>query len=376
MKKIFIFGITGSIGTQTLEVLNRENFKKEFKLIGGTINSNFKKAKKIIEKYNLEFLYINDYKEKGSLPQKYRNCNIITNYQKLEEYLEFKNPEISLIATSGFAGLKNTLTSIKFSKRLCIANKESLVSGGDIVIKKIKEKNIELLPVDSEHSAIFQLLEGEKSPSNLIITASGGSLRNTPIEELKNVTIEKVLNHPVWNMGKRITVDSATMVNKGLEVIEAYYLFDKPKIDVIINENSHIHSIIYFEDGTMKLHYGKPDMKIPIAYSLTYPKRSYKDEMIPLKNIEFKKVDYQRYPSLKLAFEILGNQKLHIAYNSIDEELVELFLNKKIKFTDISNILKKCILEIDKINIKINDIEDIYETDKISRNILKQYINN
>ncbi|WP_238528149.1 1-deoxy-D-xylulose-5-phosphate reductoisomerase [Marinitoga piezophila] len=361
--KIAITGVTGSIGTQTLEVLEfLKNKGFDFEIVGVSAGSNDKKLIEIIKKWNPKYAAI----EKKELSEKIENTNVFSGNGATLKMLKNSKPDFTIVATGGAAGIRHTLKAIEVSKRIGLANKESIVCGGNMLLNYAKEHNTEIIPVDSEHSALFQLKNGDDIPYKLIITASGGALRDVPLEELENVTVEDVLNHPVWSMGKRITIDSATMVNKGLEVIEAYYLFGIKNIDVVINRNSHIHSIIAYKDGVMKFHYGIPDMKIPIAYSITYPKRifEYKLPDITLEPVKFEKVDYNRYPALKLAFEILGNQKLQITFNAADEIAVKLFLERKIKYTDIYKIVKNSVDYFEKQNIVLNDFEDIINLDR------------
>lgn len=373
MKTIFISGITGSIGTQTQEVIE-ETENNDIQIIGGSINSNWKKLKKVIDKFHLKFAAISNPQEK--IPKYYNGCEIFVGSDSTEIVLEKTNPDISLIATSGAAGLAHTIKASNCSKRIALANKESLVLGGDLILNLFKKNNNELIPVDSEHSAIFQLILGEENVDEIMLTASGGSLRDIPINHFKNISKKEVLNHPTWSMGKRITVDSASMVNKMLEVIEAFYLFKTSKINIFINRNSHIHSMVKFKDGVIKMHYGIPSMKIPIAYALTYPKRKYRYQSPDLINteIKFEKPDYNKYPVLKLLEDILGNQKLHIALNAADEVAVEYFLKDKIKFLDIISTINYVIEQTKKINLKINNFEDIYKLDKKCRKIAEEHI--
>lgn len=372
--RIAITGVTGSIGTQTLEVLEflkTKNF--DFKLVGISAGSNVKKMIEIIKRWKPEYAAL----ENAEL-EKFNETKILTGKDATIEMLEKSKPDFVLVATGGAIGIKHTLKAIEVSKRIGLANKESIVCGGNMLLEYAKKNNTEIIPVDSEHSALFQLKLGDIKPSKIIITASGGALRDWPIEKLNEVSVKDVLNHPVWSMGKRITVDSATMVNKGLEVIEAYHLFDlkKDNIDVLINRNSHIHAIVGYPDGVMKFHYGVPSMTIPIAYSITYPERiyEYKYPDLTLEPIKFEKVDYNRYPSLKLAFDILGNQKLQIVYNAADEIAVQKFLEGRIKYTEIYKLIYQAINKFINKNIKINNFSDIMFLDSKAKKIVKGMI--
>ncbi|PNR95526.1 1-deoxy-D-xylulose-5-phosphate reductoisomerase [Petrotoga olearia] len=380
MKSIFIAGISGSIGQQALEVLKKEWFKDNFKIVGGSVYKSWDKLKEAINKYSLKSVGIVESNE--NISKTFNGCRVFTGVDAVERSMEFCNPDYSLIATSGFSGVQNTLKAIDVSQRVCLANKESIVCGGNYVLDYAAKLKREIIPIDSEHSAIFQLLMGETStPEKIILTASGGSLRDYPVEALENVSVDEVLNHPVWSMGKRITVDSASMVNKSLELFEAYYLFKIKNIDVAINRNSRIHSMVQFSDGVIKMHYGLADMKIPIAFSISYPERNFvfdKPDFFS-ENIHFEKVDFDRYPSLKLAYSILGDAPLQNAFNAADEIAVDSFLKGSIKFADIYRTIYKTVNEIQKQflfskSLKFHNIDDILKVDKISRNIAKKYI--
>ena len=368
MKKIFITGITGSIGIQTLNVVKE---LKGFEIVGGSIYSSWENLKQIIDEFNLKYVAV---VKDDNFPKEYNGCKVLVGENSVETAIELTSPDITIVATSGASGIKHTIQAIKSSKRVGLANKESIVCGGEFILNLSKKFNTEIIPVDSEHSAIYQLLLGESTVEKIILTASGGALRDYPIEKLKTVTPKEVLKHPNWSMGKRITVDSATMLNKGLEIIEAYYLFKTKNIEAFINRNSHIHSMVKFKDGVIKMHFGIPTMKIPIAYALTYPERIYKFDIPNLfeERIEFERIEFERYPLIKTAYEILGNQKLHIAYNAADEIFVELFLNGKISFLEINKGISETLNKIEKESIKLTSFEDVFKVDALSRNIAKE----
>lgn len=381
MKTVFIAGISGSIGKQALEVLNKDWFIDNFKIVGGSVYSNWEMLKDVIDKYYLKAVAL--VKESVEVPSIYHDCMIFKGENSVEKAIEYCNADISIIATSGFSGLRHTLKSLEVSKRICLANKESIVSGGNFILNNAYKKERELIPIDSEHSAIFQLLLGESSkPEKIIITASGGALRDEPIDQLEHAPIDKVLKHPVWSMGKRITIDSATMVNKGLEVIEAFHLFRTKNITVAINRESRIHSMVQFTDGVIKMHYGLADMRIPIAFSLSYPQRKYyfdKPDFFSEK-IDFHKVDFKRYPALKLALDILGIEFLQNAYNAADEVAVNSYLKGEIIFGDIYRIIYSTVNEIQHTfsykneSLKFTSLDDILKVDKLSREIAKKYV--
>ena len=369
-KKVFIVGATGSIGDQTLDVLRTLNAQGfEYRVVGISLNSRWERAVPIIEEFSPRFCCVAD--NNVSVPQKYNSTVIRRGFESINSSIEELCPDITVVGSSGFKSLSNTLCAIRNSERVCLANKESIVCGGNMIFNAAQRYSTQIIPVDSEHSAIFQLLQGEKSAiQELIITASGGSLRDLPLENFTSITPEKVLSHPVWKMGARITVDSASMINKGLEVMEAFYLFKTSSIKVLINRKSMVHSAVRFTDGVYKIHYGRADMRIPIAYSITYPQRSrldYEGPDLYSEPLLFENVDYQRYPSLKLAFDILGNQLLHIAYNASDEAAVEMFLNKRISFPDIYKLVCAVISSVNESKTELNDLEEISFYDELFR---------
>lgn len=373
MRSLFIAGITGSIGSQAIEVLE-ETSNLDIKLISGSVNSNWNKLKDIIKNHKLKYAAISNPTE--DIPNEFLGCKIYKGEKSTEKIIELSKPDISLIATSGAKGLSHTITASYNSKRIALANKESLVLGGDLILNLFRTNNNELIPVDSEHSAIFQLMLGEENIEEILLTASGGSLRDIPVENFNKLSKKDVLNHPNWSMGKRITIDSASMVNKVLEVIEAYYLFNTKNINIYINRNSHVHSMIKFKDGVIKIHYGKPSMKVPIAYALTYPKREYKFDSPNLfdTEIKFEKPQNEKYPILNYLDKILGNQKLHIALNAADEVAVKYFLTEKIKFIDIFKIIKNVIDIVSAQKININTFKDIFNLDNECRIIAENFI--
>ena len=291
------------------------------------------------------------------------------------------NEEV-ITAVSGMIGLKPTLCAIKAKKDIALANKETLVVGGDLVINEAKKNNVSILPVDSEHSAIFQCLQScadKKDLKKLILTASGGPFFGKTKEELKNVTIKDALNHPNWKMGTKITIDSATMMNKGLEIIEAMHLFDitLDKIDVIIHPQSIIHSMIEYVDGCILAQMGVPSMKAPISYALTYPHRQNSGveslNFAKYSNLSFYKPDNKTFEAIKICQKAasLGGTATTIL-NAANEEAVSLFLNKKIKFLEIIELIKKALTSLS--ISKISSLEDILETDKKTREFISKQI--
>ena len=287
-----------------------------------------------------------------------------------------------ITAVMGSVGLLPTLKAIEMGRNIGIANKETLVTAGHLVMEKVKKHGVKLLPVDSEHSAIYQCLMGEnpKAIKKLIITASGGSFRDYTREMLKDVTLEQALNHPNWSMGAKITIDSATMMNKGLEVIEAHWLFDMPyeKIETILHRQSIIHSMVEFEDTSIIAHLGTPDMRIPIQFAMSYPERIELKQAKSLNlsevgTLEFKPMDFERFPCLKMAFEA-GKRggSYPTVLNAANEAAVELFLNKKISFLDIEKVVRDALTQHEK--IEHPTLEEILELDQnVRRMILTKY---
>lgn len=307
MKHLYIVGACGSIGTQTLDIV-RDN-PNEFKVIGMSVGSNLELAKKLIEEFKPEIVCFR--KKEHIISLSYKPIITFGDEGLLEvaKYSKYEN-EVLINSLVGISGLLPTVEAIKARKTICLANKETLVVAGDIIKSLLKEYNVELIPIDSEHSAILQCLSGEKKEEvkRLIITASGGSFRNKSRDELKGVTKKEALAHPNWSMGSKITIDSATMMNKGFEVIEAHFLFDLPyeKIDTILHPQSIVHSMVEFNDGTIKAELGCADMHTPIQYALRYPSHmSVEAESLNLLNLnlEFKELSKLRYPCLDYAYK-------------------------------------------------------------------------
>ncbi len=378
MKKIFILGSTGSIGTSTLNVVRK--FSDKFTVVGITTNSNIQLLQKQIEEFHPQTVVIGD--EDFATSYQRTQFEIYSGNSGLVEAV--KNTEFDILVSSlvGFAGLAPTIEAIKKGKRIALANKETLVVAGEIINQLAKEYNSEIIPVDSEHSAIFQALIGEekKSINKLIITASGGPFRGKRREDLRNVTIKQALSHPNWKMGNKITIDSATMMNKGLEVIEAKWLFDVDfnKIEVIVHPESIIHSMVEFSDKSIKAQLSLPDMRLPIQYALTYPER-FESEFVntsfsELKNLSFYEPDIETFENLKLAYEVgKSGGNLPCILNAANEIAVESFLSKKISFLEIFELNKKALDSLE--YKKIENIETIFECDYLTRQFVKSLIN-
>ncbi|GAB4309033.1 MULTISPECIES: 1-deoxy-D-xylulose-5-phosphate reductoisomerase [Pseudothermotoga] len=346
-RTIVILGITGSIGIQTVEVIQSLG---NFHILGGTYHKNKDLADAISQKHNLSNL-----------------ISTSRGYDLAIEMLEKLRPDITLVAIPGFSSLILALKAIEVSKRVLLASKEALVCGGWLIKEKLKNCETNLIPVDSEHTALMQIYE--EPFEEVIITSSGGALRDWELHNLHNAKPKDVLKHPVWKMGERITVDSATMVNKAFEVFEASEYFNIPisKIRVLIHKEGIVHAGILLCDSTIKLHLGFADMKVPIAYALTYPERKYKKPSWPdlvNTNLSFENVDETRYPAFKLLYEISENYAKRTAYNASDEIAVQNFLKEKIKFTDIPKVIEKVV---ESTNGQVRDLKDLIQIDKESR---------
>ncbi len=348
MKRVAILGASGSIGTNTLEVI-RQN-KDKFELVSFSVYNQTDKIEPIIIEFKSVYLIgVKDKNEIKDLINKYPNISFYEKDDGLNKVASSKC-DIVVNALVGFIGLKPTLVAIENNKDVALANKETLVAGGEIVLKEAKKHNVAILPVDSEHSAIFQCLEKENKVKNIVLTASGGPFFKREFKDLENVSVNEALNHPTWKMGSKITIDSATMFNKAFEIIEAYYLFDvsPSKIKVIIHPQSIVHSLVTFKDNAMKAELGVSDMKIPIAYALNYPIRlnnvAKSLKLDKVANLTFYKASYKKYKPLALAYKVLKLKKTYpCVLNAANEEAVKLFLNGKIKFIDVYNIVEQTL---------------------------------
>lgn len=354
MRGISILGVTGSIGTQTLDALRFH--KEDFKLKAISAHTNIKLALEIIKEFNVGLIAITDKnayeKLKDILYKEKIDCKIVYGMEGLIEVATLEGVEIVLTSVVGMIGLKPTIEAIKAGKHIALANKETLVVAGDIVMDLAKEHNVKILPVDSEHSAIFQCLQGNEHNKldKILLTASGGPFRGYTKDQLKGVTVEKALKHPKWNMGKKISIDSSTLMNKGLEVIEAHHLFncDYDNIEVVVHPESIIHSMVEYNDGAVIAQLGVPDMKLPIQYALNYPTRCEniggRLDFRTISTLNFEVPDMSVFSCLALAYEAgrIGGL-MPTVLNGANEVAVDLFLNKKIKYLDIELIIKECM---------------------------------
>ena len=371
MKSLVILGSTGSIGTQALEVCRRDGYKVNALAAGGNIELLEKQARE----FSVKAVAVFDESKANDLKIKLSDTDIKVfggEYGVCE--VAGMQADVALNSIVGIAGLRPTLAAIESGKDIALANKETLVTGGDIVNAKAHEKGVKILPVDSEHSAIFQSLQGspQKSLRKILLTASGGPFYGKTREELENVTVKEALNHPNWSMGAKITIDSATLMNKGLEVIEAVHLFGLPAsdIEVLVHRQSIVHSGVEFSDGAVIAQLGTPDMRLPIQYALTYPERSdYAFEHLSLTDIgtlTFEKPDTDTFRCLPLCIKAITEGGLKpTAVNGANEQAVKLFLEGKIKFLQIAELVEKALLSAQ--NKKEFTLEDILETDKLAR---------
>ncbi|MED4701024.1 1-deoxy-D-xylulose-5-phosphate reductoisomerase [Lysinibacillus capsici] len=376
MKKISLLGATGSIGWQTYDILKEQ--RDAFQLVAFSSGKNLEKTREMIETLKPELVSVQLEEDALTLAKEFPNIQFTFGAKGLVEVATHPDSTVLVNAVLGSVGLESTLAAIRMGKTIAIANKETLVTAGHLVMAEAKKYKVAILPVDSEHSAIFQSMNGEnpKNIERLIITASGGSFRDKTREQLKHVTVADALNHPNWSMGAKITIDSATMMNKGLEVIEAHVLFDMPydKIDVLLHRESIIHSLVEYHDTSVIAQLGTPDMRVPIQYALSYPDR------IPLQNgqrlnlaqigqLHFQEMDFERYPALRLAYEAgrMGGTIL-TTMNAANEAAVAAFLQGKITFLEIDETIER-VMQAHQ-NIAVPDLQTILHVDSETRKIV------
>ncbi len=374
MKKICILGSTGSIGTQTLDVAR--NLSDNIEVIGLSTNTNIELLQNQIDEFKVKEVAVVDEEKAFILKNNMRDngVKVYSGANGLLELVKNKNYELLVNSLVGNVGLIPTITAIECGKNIALANKETLVTAGEIVMNKAKEKNVSLFPIDSEHSAILQCLEGNSFNNihKIYLTASGGPFRTKSFEQLKNVSVSQALSHPNWVMGSKITIDSATLMNKGLEVIEAKWLFDVPlqKISVLVHPQSIIHSMVEFEDGAVMAQLGEADMRIPIQYALTYPKRIKNNfdriDFLQKNSLTFEAPNTSNFPCLQLAFDAIETGgTLPAVLNAANEVAVSLFLKEKISFLQIPELIGKAMKAY---TVKYNfTIDDVLEGDRWAR---------
>ena len=350
MTSICLLGASGSIGQQTLDVMHKN--PNDFDLVSFSVGKRTRCISYILKKFpHVKYICIHDEKVADKYQKKYPSIIFFSKDTGLDELIKASDTDVVVNALVGFVGLKPTLTTLENNKTLCLANKESLVIGGELVNNLIKHGHGRLIPIDSEHVAIKKCLAVDsKDVDKIIITASGGPFRNLKRSQLTNITPEQALAHPNWKMGKKITIDSATMVNKTFEIIEAHYLFgcSYDDISVIINYNSYVHSIVRYNNDTYRLDYGKPDMRVPIKYALYLGLTDYQtvvtDDLNKIKNTSFGEFDINRYPIVKIAEKVINEKgTLGAIFNGANEEAVKAFLNHQISFLGIERIINDCL---------------------------------
>lgn len=382
MRKISILGSTGSIGTQTLDVVRKN--KEKFEVVAISANSSvdllLQQIKEFKPKYVAVYDEISALKLKSMIPNDIK-IEVLSGMEGLKAIAALDEIDVLLTAIVGMIGLVPTLTAIKNKKDIALANKETLVCAGDLVMSEAKKHNVKILPVDSEHSAIFQCLNGEqnKEIEKIILTASGGPFRGKTKQDLLEVTKNQALKHPNWSMGRKISIDSSTLMNKGLEVIEAKWLFgvEHNQIDVVVHPQSIIHSMVQFVDSSVMAQLGCPDMRLPIQYALSYPNRTINDferlDLAKIATLTFEKPNLETFPCLKIAYESLKMGGTYCAVlNSANEVLVNEFLEDKIGFYDIPYYIEKTLEAHN--SIENPSLEDILEIDKWARSFVKNIL--
>ena len=381
MKKIGIHGSTGSIGTQALKIIKNSNFQVSY--LSAYSNSELL-IKQAIE-FNPKSVCIVDKTKVETITQKlnFMNIEILSGNDGLKELSSRDDIDLMLNALVGYSGMIHTYIAAKKGIDIALANKESLVVGGKIIKDQIANSNSNLFPVDSEHSAIWQCLEGEniENIKKIILTGSGGPFRTLDKSKFSNITKDKALKHPNWSMGSKITIDSATMMNKGLEVIEAYWLFDIEidKIEIVVHPQSIIHSMVEFIDGSIKAQLGEPSMTIPIHYAMNYPKRTKsimpKFDFLEYPNLTFQKPDIEKFRCIKLAYDAIKlGDSYPLVLNVVNDICVNAFLNDKIKFIDIPIFIEDALQSHNA--CKIDDIDSIFSIIDSTKNIILRKLNN
>jgi len=373
VKNISLLGATGSIGLQTVDIILEH--KEYFSLVAMSVGRNITLARKIIVDLSPEVVSTIEKSDAEILQAEFPHITFLYGEKGLTDVAVYHKADILVNGVIGSVGLQPTLQAIEAKKIIAIANKETLVTAGHLVMDAAKKHGVPILPVDSEHSAIFQSLQGEnkKNIDRIILTASGGSFRDYTREQLKNVTVKEALNHPNWSMGAKITIDSASMMNKGLEVIEAHWLFDLPyeKIDVILHKESVIHSMVEFHDSSVMAQLGSPDMRVPIQYALTYPDRiplptAKKLNLAQIGKLHFQEMDLQRFRCLKFAYEAgKAGGSYPTVLNAANEAAVAAFLSGKITFLQIEDFVEQALNEHNQINNP--SLAEIEEIDKETR---------
>lgn len=374
MKNITILGSTGSIGTNALEVIRQK--RDEFNVVALSGHTNYKLVMEQIKEFNPKYVSIGTEEGFEAIKKEFPEVELFFGREGLKKLGELEETDIILTAVSGVIGIEATVEAIKKGKRIALANKETMVAGGAYINKLLKEyPEAEIIPVDSEHSALFQSLSAgrREDVKNLIITASGGSFRGKKRDELKEITVSEALKHPKWSMGKKITIDSSTLVNKGLEVIEAHELFgiDYDRIKVAVHPQSIVHSLVEYKDNAMVAQLGATDMKLPIQLAFTYPKREEsialeKLDLMKAGNLTFEEPDMETFKGLPLAYRAgKTGGTMPVVFNAANEVAVELFMKEKIKFLEIYDVIEKAM--DNHMPVKIENLEIILNVDEETR---------
>lgn len=378
MKAITLLGSTGSIGTQTLDIVQQNPDK--FRIVGLASGRNGTLLAEQIRQFRPEIVAICDATQLPELKAAIADISpqpiLLGGEEGIVEVARYGDAEAVVTGIVGCAGLLPTLAAIKAGKDIALANKETLIAGGPVVLPLVKEHNVKLLPADSEHSAIFQCLQGvpQGGLRRILLTASGGAFRDLPVEKLATVKVADALKHPNWSMGQKITIDSATLMNKGLEVIEAHYLFgvDYDHIDIVIHPQSIIHSLIELQDTSVLAQLGWPDMRLPLLYALSYPERIYTDwatlDLVKSGDLTFREPDHAKYPCMGLAYAAgRAGGSMPAVLNAANEQAVELFLQEKIQFLDIPRVIETVCDRHQSHNLATPTLEDILEADRWAR---------
>jgi 1-deoxy-D-xylulose-5-phosphate reductoisomerase len=378
MKKISILGSTGSIGTQTLDIVTHH--PDQFQVVGLATGNNIQLLSEQIRQFRPQIVAINNENQLGELKSLISDLDyspiILAGSEGVIEVARYGDSESVVTGIVGCAGLLPTIAAITAGKDIALANKETLIAGGPVVLPLVEKHGVKLLPADSEHSAIFQCLQGVPTGGlkKIILTASGGAFRDLPVEKLRQVTVADALKHPNWSMGKKITIDSATLMNKGLEVIEAHYLFgvDYKAIDIVIHPQSIIHSLIELQDTSVLAQLGWPDMRLPLLYALSWPERISTDweplDLVKAGSLTFKEPDHQKYPCMGLAYAAgRAGGAMPAVLNAANEQAVALFLEEKITFLDIPRLIEKACDHFAIHNTSTPSLEDILEADRWAR---------
>lgn len=380
MKKIALLGATGSIGSNTLDIV--QNNPELFQISALTFNRNLEQGRRLIRTFQPAYVGVGDEQDARVLKQEFPTVQFGVGLEGLCEAAAWSDVDVTLVAVSGSVGLLPTLAAIRAGKTIALANKETLVMGGEIIMAEAQANQTTILPVDSEHSAIFQCLQGEAGENlkEIVITASGGSLRALTRAELKTVTIDQALNHPNWSMGQKITIDSATMVNKGLEVIEAHWLFalDYAKIKVVLHPESIVHSLIVLNDGAYLAQLGPSDMREPIQYALTYPRRlpiqqARHFSLSEIGELHFAPMSFERFPMLRLAYQVgAAGGAYPTVYNAANEVAVQAFLLKQIDYLTIEQLIERAVQQQNP--VAGHSLEELLDVDRQTRSLVEQWI--